>query len=53
MHLPKYYHWIAGEFGVVSNETKASPIRLGNDEAVETGRGEVWERRKGENVAFV
>jgi len=42
-----------GEFGVVSNEMKASPIRLGDDEAVERVAVKCGKRRKGENVAFI
>jgi hypothetical protein len=53
LHLPKYYHWTAGEFGVVSNEMKASPIRLADDEAVERVAVKCGKRRKGDNVAFI
>jgi len=53
LHLPKCYHWTAGEFGVVSNEMKASPIRLADDEAVERVAVKCGKRRKGENVAFI
>jgi hypothetical protein len=48
--LPNHRHWIAGEFGIVSDEMKASPIRLGDDEAVERVAVKCGKRRKGEDV---
>jgi hypothetical protein len=36
--VPKHCHVIAGEFGIVSNEMKLSPICLGDYEAIERSR---------------
>jgi hypothetical protein len=49
-HLPKHRHWIAGKFGIMSDEMKTSLIRLGDDEAVERIAVKCGKRRKGEDV---
>jgi hypothetical protein len=49
-HLPKHCHLIAGEFGIVSNEMKTSPICLGDYEAIERVAMESGKQRQRENA---
>ena len=49
-NLPKHCHLIAGEFEIVSNEMKTSPVCLGDYQAIERVAMESGKQRQRENV---
>ena len=49
-NLPKHCHLIAGEFEIVSNEMKTSPVCLGEYQAIGRVAMESGKQRQRENV---